>query len=165
MLKYSIYILFLYFITVNPSISEVRKMYKKASKSKEATIELHSKLATLKSTDNYILLAYKAASLTLMAKHAKGFKSKKSYFKEGATLLESIIVKHPNDLELRFIRLTIQENSPKIVRYKKNINDDKLFIYSNLKTNKDLKLKENIKVYVLESKSFSTEEKNVISKL
>jgi len=165
MFKLLTVISFFFLISMNPSISEVRKMYKKASKSKEATIELHSKLASIKNNDNYILHAYKAASLTLMAKYAKGIKNKKNYFKEGVLLLESIVAKHPNNLELRFIRLTIQENSPKIVKYKNNINKDKVFIIKNLNSNNDLRLKANIKGYVLESKSFSTEEKNVISKL
>ena len=150
---------------VNPSITEIRELYIKASLSKINAEAFHSKLQSVSNKDDNTLVAYKAASLTLMAKYAKGIKNKKIFFREGVFLLESLITKHPKDIELRFIRLTIQENAPKIVKYKKNISEDKSLIINSLNNVKNKALKTYIKSYVLESKAFSDKEKNVISKL
>ncbi len=140
-------------------------MYKEAPNSKEITLQLVKELETIKKTDAAVLVAYKAASLTLLAKNSKGVKSKKAYFKEGVTLLEFIISENPKNIELRFIRLTIQEKTPKFLKYKANISEDKSFIYNQLKNVKNSNLRAYIKGYVLQSKLFSIEEKNVISEL
>ena len=165
MLKGLLYSFFCILFLVNPSITEIRKLYKKASLSKVNAEAFHSKFENIANTDDKILVAYKAASLTLMAKYAKGIKNKKIFFRDGALLLESLIAKYPKDIELRFIRLTIQENAPKIVKYKKNISEDKSLIVNGLNSLKNTALKTYIKSYVLQSKSFSDQEKNVISKL
>ncbi len=165
MLKQFIYISFLSFFFTSPSISEIRELYKEAPNSKKITLQLVKELEAIKRTDKAVLVAYKAASLTLLAKASKGAKSKKIYFKEGVELLEFIISKNPKNIELRFIRLTIQEKSPKFLKYKEHINEDKLFIYNHLKSVKDSNLQAYIKGYVLQSKLFSIEEKNVISEL
>ncbi len=165
MLKHLIYISFLSFFFTSPSISKIRELYKEAPNSKEITLQLVKELETIKKTDNAVLVAYKAASLTLLAKNSKGAKIKKEYFNKGKELLEFIISKNPKNIELRFIRLTIQEKTPKFLKYKEYISEDKRFIYNHLKSVTDRDLKDYIKEFVLESKSFSIEEKNVISEL
>ncbi|MCF6346971.1 MAG: hypothetical protein L3J20_01560 [Flavobacteriaceae bacterium] len=165
MLKQIIYISFFSFFLSNPSISEIRELYKEAPNSQKITLQLVKELETIKKTDNAVLVGYKAASLTLLAKNSKGVKTKKGYFKEGKELLEFIISKNPKNIELRFIRLTIQEKTPKFLKYKEHINEDKSFIYNQLKNVKDSNLQTYIKGFVLQSKSFSIEEKNVISEL
>jgi len=165
MTKLTFYILLLLAIAFNPSISEIRTLYTKASNSEEDAKELYLKLENIKKTDDATFVGYKAASLTVKAKHENKIKDKKAYFKEGALLLEYIIEKNPNNIELRLIRLSIQENSPKLLKYKMNINEDKTFIYSQLPHVKNKSLKNHIKGYVSKSEAFTTEEKTVISKL
>ena len=165
MLKYILYISFITFLLLKPSILEVRDLYKKGAASKEVASQMYKELSTIKESDGHVFVAYKAAALTLVAKHAKKIKDKKEYFKRGAALLEKTITGYPNDIELRFIRLSIQQNSPKILKYKGDISKDKSYIFDNLATIKNKDLKSYIKTYVLESKSFSAAEKNVISKL
>lgn len=164
-MKYILYISFLSFFFTSPSISKIRELYKEAPNSKEITLQLVKELETIKKTDNPVLVGYKAASLTLLAKNSKGAKTKKTYFKKGKELLEFIISKNPKNIELRFIRLTIQEKTPKFLKYKDHINEDKFFIYNQLISVKNSNLKNYIKEFVLQSKSFSIEEKNVISEL
>ena len=165
MIKYILYISFISTLLLKPSITEVRDMYKNGSNSKVVASKLHTELENIKESDGHVFMAYKAATLTLVAKHAEKVKDKKKYFNDGATLLEKIIASQPNDIELRFIRLSIQQNSPKILKYKSNITKDKSYIFDRLKNLKDKDLKTYIKTYVLQSKSFSTAEKNVISGL
>lgn len=152
-------------ITVNPSLEEVRGLYKKSAKSKIVALQLYKKLENVKQDKNAVLLAYKGASITLKAKYTKGIKNKKKLFKQGVVILEKQIAKQPNHIELRLIRLSIQENIPKILKYKKHIFQDKKFIQNNFKKVKNKKLKNYIKEFVLQSKSFSEEEKILFSEL
>ena len=49
-------------------------------------------------------------------------------FKKGAELLESSISHEPSNIELRFLRLIIQENAPPILHYNTQIENDCLLI-------------------------------------
>ncbi len=165
MFKAILYIAFISLFVGQLSVSELRELYVKASDSKEISDQFSEKLKDVKKTDKAVLVAYKAAALTLKAKHAKKIKDKKAYFKEGAALLEYVIAKNPNDIELRVIRLSIQENSPKVLKYRAKKSEDAAYIYKHLKSVSNQAKKNYIKAFVLQSKSFSTEEKNVISEL
>jgi len=164
-MKSIVYISIFSFLFSNPSVSEIRELYKDAANSLEITQQLHAKLEVINKTDKAVLVAYKGASLILLAKNSKGTKIKKVYFKEGIELLEYSVSKNLKNIELRFIRLTIQEKSPKFLKYKKNISEDKSFINNQLKSVKNSNLRAYIKEYVLQSNIFTIEEKNVISKL
>ncbi len=68
--------------------------------------------------------AYKGALIAKQAEFAKSAVEKVKLFKSGVKLLEAEIAKQPNNLELRFLRLAIQENCPKILKYNSNITSD-----------------------------------------
>lgn len=52
-------------------------------------------------------------------------------FKEGKALLEKSISAEPTNPEFRFLRLIIQENAPKMLKYNQNIAEDAKFIQQN----------------------------------
>lgn len=58
---------------------------------------------------------------------------KLNLFKIGRQQLEQAIKKDSLNPELRFIRLMIQENSPKIVNYHNNLNQDAAYLRRNYK--------------------------------
>ena len=87
--------------------------------------------------------------------------SKISRFKEGAKLLEATLKSDPNNIEIRMIRLSIQEDVPGITGYKKNIKEDKKFITAHY-SEQNAALKEYLKNFVLQSKSFSEKEKQFV---
>lgn len=72
--------------------------------------------------------AYKGALLMKKADLIKGPGEKLKMFKEGHELLEKQIAAKSNDAELRFIRLCVQENAPKIVKYSGQIEEDKAVV-------------------------------------
>jgi hypothetical protein len=55
-------------------------------------------------------------------------KERLKLFKEGKAKLEAAIANAPDNTELHFLRLSIQEHSPKIVDYKKNLEADKAYV-------------------------------------
>lgn len=84
------------------------------------------------------------------ASFIKGAGNKVKMFKSGALLLEEEIKGNPGNIEYRFIRLSIQENAPKVLKYNKNLNEDKKLIlegYHRL----DPDLKKVIKNYAVGS--------------
>ena len=69
-MKASLFIFILFIGLFSPSITKVRADYKNAFNSKEATLQLNKDLTKVKKTDEKLLVAYKGAVLTLMAKYS-----------------------------------------------------------------------------------------------
>jgi len=146
---------------VNPDLASIRKMYPDVAKSEANAKEFTEKLAGIANSDDKILVAYKAASILVDSKFESLIGSKISRFKEGAKLLEATLKSDPNNIEIRMIRLSIQEDVPGITGYKKNIKEDKKFITTHYAEQSGA-LKEYLKDFVLQSKSFSEKEKQFV---
>lgn len=112
------------------SLSELRTDFENASKSANNVSILYNKLNDY-SGDNQTIVAYKGASKILKARYIKDKQTKKQYFTDGATLINNSIKKDSKDVENRLIRLIIQENIPKFIKYNQNIQEDKAFIVEN----------------------------------
>ena len=61
-------------------------------------------------------------------------KAKLNTFKSGHKFLEAEILKAPDDIEFRFLRLVVQESAPKILNYNQNKQEDKLLIINKYKS-------------------------------
>ncbi len=145
-------------------ITSVRKLYKATVLSKIQTEVLYKKLQPVVKKDNKVLVAYKGAVTALIAKKQKGVKAKKVFFKRGVALIEYAVKEKPNNIEIRFVRLTVQQNAPKFLKYNKQISEDKNFIIKQYKFIKSTSLKKYILDYILQSKHFSEEEKSLFSR-
>lgn len=144
-------------------LSDIRQSYKTAAQNEDQVLAFYQKLTTVSKNDSAALIAYKGASIALKAKYAKTLKGKKNGFIEGVNYIEYAIETNPNSIEPRFVRLGIQENTPKILRYKDAIPEDKTFILKQFQYISSNNLKNHIKDYILQSEIFTTEEKSVIS--
>ena len=69
-------------------------------------------------------MAYLGTMKMKKAEYLKTPKDKLAVFKEGKWLLENAIVKNNKNAEYRFLRLIIQENAPKVLKYNANIKED-----------------------------------------
>lgn len=137
-------------------LTTLRNSYTQANSSNTNTQSFIT-TAGKQSGSNATILGYKAAAKIMEAKIAK--KGRPALVKEGATSLESVIAKNPNNMELRVIRLSIQENLPKIVGYRSSIKTDKTYILANY-SKQSADLKSYIKKYAAQSKSLTLEEKS-----
>ncbi|KAF2511284.1 hypothetical protein [Flavobacterium foetidum] len=144
-----------------PDLASIRKIYPDVAKSEANAKEFIDKLAGISNNDEKILVAYKAASILVDSKFEKKIGEKIERFKEGAKLLEATIKSDPSNIEMRMIRLSIQEDVPAITGYKKNIKEDKKFITAHYAAHTGA-LKEYLKDFVLQSKSFSEKEKQFV---
>lgn len=157
--------LFLAVLCVNAQdlhLKNVRALYKEAAHDKSKVEELNIMLASVTKKSSPELLAYKGAAIALRSKKAKALKTKKQLFIEGISLVELSIKNDSKNIENRFIRLGIQENTPKLLKYKGQIPEDKAYLLKHLKNVRSKQLHKDIKEYILQSKVFSDQEKAVI---
>jgi hypothetical protein len=140
-------------------LSQIRAEYPEAAKNEEKANKLYESLSAITKEDDKVLVAYKGAVSTIMAQFGKGIKEKTDLFKEGRDLLEYAVKAAPENIEIRCIRMSVQENSPKIVGYRDNIEDDKKFILTNYKHTRSKEVKKFVKNYALQSEAFDESEK------
>jgi hypothetical protein len=150
-------------LTADVNIAEVRQLYKEADLSEQNAVILLHKLEIITKSDDKVLVAYKGAVTSIIAKYEKGVKLKKSAFKNGVTLVEYAVSSDSENIEIRFVRLSVQQNSPKFLNYNKEIEEDKKYILNNFDQISSIELKSYIGDYILHSNNFTEEEKNVIS--
>ncbi|TYB75705.1 hypothetical protein ES675_03925 [Bizionia algoritergicola] len=141
----------------------MRQSYKEAAQSQELVDAFYKSMQIVSKTDAMALVAYKGAAIALKARSAKTLKEKKDGFIEGIGYLEYAIETEPNNIEPRFVRLGIQENTPKILKYKDAIEDDKQFILKQYHYISSSNLKNHIKDFILQSTVFTDEEKQTIT--
>ena len=160
-MKFLFFIFYFLFSFSNPDISEVRKLYPNAANSEVTSKVFLLKLSDVTYESNKILVAYKGSAITISAKFQKKISDKIKSFKEGAKLVEFAIESEPNNIEIRLIRLSIQENVPKIVKYNKNKKEDAAYILAHYSEQSNA-LKAYLKSFIVQSKSFSSDEKQTI---
>lgn len=77
-------------------------------------------------------LAYLGALETIWAKYASNPFSKLGTFYNGKEKIETAVKKAPDNLEIRYLRLSIQKSAPGFLGYDDNIKTDELFLKNNL---------------------------------
>ncbi len=127
----------------NISLEKLRKEFHFLNTDSVQVALLEKEALLYKGNDNTIL-CYKGAISAAMAKHSSNNKEKMQKFKDGKNQIEQCIAKDSNNVELRFLRYTIQTNSPKVLGYNKQAPADKKYILANLNSVKDATLRRNI---------------------
>lgn len=127
-------------LTVVFVLSFSKAEFFKAMESSDAKLIVSIEQKVASSSESDEKRAYYGAILMKSADFQKTPGEKLKKFKQGKELLESVIASNPNQVEYRFLRLMVQENAPKIVKYDQNIEEDCKLIKSNLsKVSSELK--------------------------
>jgi hypothetical protein len=125
-------------------VDEARKLYPKSGNNKEVCKKLYDMLAQIDEKNQNLLLGYKGAVMAEMAKHSKEAPQKLKFFKEGKRKLDQAIINDFENIELRFLRLSIQLHTPEILHYNGQISGDRAYIEGNLDKVKNENLKKSI---------------------
>jgi len=96
--------------------------------------DIDSELKILDKNTSSSKEAYEGALMMKKSGLLKKAKDKMDLFKAGRKKLELVIKAEPENAEWRFLRLMIQENAPKAVNYRSEIETDSKFILNNFKT-------------------------------
>ena len=104
----------------------VRKNYEQAAGNKSSCQKLIGGLAA--NIASNVHLAYLGALQTIWAKHVSGPVAKLKTFNKGKQNLEAAVKADPHNVEIRFLRLSVQQHAPSFLDYDDDIKADKAFI-------------------------------------
>lgn len=150
------------FLLSSSGIKDLRDLFQNASQNEKNALLFNEMTQKDLGIEKNLLLAYEGASETLLAKFGSSPAEKLKLFKSGKEKIENAVAAEPSNIEIKLIRLIIQNNAPAMLRYSNNIAEDKSFILSNFK-NADADVKEYILKVGKESGIFSQEELNTIN--
>jgi hypothetical protein len=136
----------------DPSIGFVRTKFHNATSSEKICKDLIKLLEPYSEKNKPLFLGYKGGATMLMAKHVINPISKFSYFKKGRNMLENAIKADNSNVELRFLRYTIQNNVPSFLGYNGQLAKDELFLKQSVGNVRDAELKKIITYYLKQKK-------------
>lgn len=157
-----LWLFFLLWFTI-PGLKDVRALYPAAIESEAASESFYNLLKDIPENADPRLVAYKGAALTLVARFKKSAKEKSKTFRAGAKLIEHAVERAPNDIEVRFVRLSVQQHAPRFLKYNEAVLSDKHYVVSQVKLMQPGALKNYISDYILKSDKFTDEEKAQIA--
>jgi hypothetical protein len=134
-------------------IQTVREIYAKAADNEALADKLYQWLRKQDLSNQAILLAYLGASEALKAKNAFFPFVKLDYIQQAQATFAQAVKLAPEDIEIRFLRLTIEANTPNFLGFSSNVDADKALIIKNIRTSEThLAMKQAIADYLLKSK-------------
>jgi adenylate kinase family enzyme len=137
---------------------ELRQNLSKAFNDEAVSDRLFSKVKDQNFTSPE-LMAYVGGIWISQSRHVFLF-DKMHHFNKGTEILDAAIRAKPDDVEMRFLRMTIQINAPGFLRYGDNLEEDKRFVLKNYKSAPKV-MQQKIIDFVKKSDAFSAEEKNL----
>lgn len=144
----------------NITIEEVRVLYQKSSNEEILCKKLIDNLQFFNENNHPCFAAYRACATMIMAKFAISPINKLSKFNNGKYLLEKCIASEEQNIEIRFLRFTVQCNAPKFLGYYSSLKADKFFLLNSVSKMKDLQLKNMIVSFLKSSVYLTQTEKN-----
>jgi hypothetical protein len=126
--------------TALPDIVQVRNMYARAPSTENNCKALMELLNPINEKQHPLLGGYKGCATMIMAKHAFNPFTKLSHFNKGKKILEQAIASDTANVELRYLRFTVQTNAPAFLGYNGKLTADRAFLQRNLPQVKDASL-------------------------
>ncbi|MEM9981747.1 MAG: hypothetical protein AAF734_04565 [Bacteroidota bacterium] len=111
---------------------EIRKAYSRASDSAAATQQLEQLIKQQSQQHHPVILAYKAVVEALKAKFVWLPFQKMSHLNTMRNLFYKAVEGEENNIEIRFLRFSIQANLPAILMQSPNLKEDKSVIIENI---------------------------------
>ena len=145
-------------------LAKIRTLYGKIAEAPEKTPSLRLLIEQLPNESEPLRMAYRAAGKALEARETWLPWEKLRHFKEAMALFETIIQQFPTQIEVRFLRYTIQSNTPSLLGLSVNIADDKQTIARYIQTDTtDNYMKKAIAKHLLAHEKFTAIEKDILS--
>ena len=111
------------------SLEVVRSNYQLALKDKDICLSMIEQLEN--NPESNVHLAYLGAFQTIWANHIFNPISKLNAFNKGKKNIDKAVNLSPNDVEIIFIRHSVQKNCPGFLGYNDNLKEDEKFLAKN----------------------------------
>ncbi len=146
LLKYKIYLLSAFCLSLvtigfsaaiysvdvaEPNLHQIRKLLVTAIDSKKTTDSLYTNLENMKER-SALLNGYIGTLEALKAKHAWNPYFKVKYLNSSEKTFVKAVTRDPHNIEIRFMRFSIEHNVPGFLGYNKNLTSDRIEIIKQL---------------------------------
>ncbi|MCE1202138.1 MAG: hypothetical protein LWX09_08585 [Bacteroidia bacterium] len=118
--------------SIASNLEKARKLFFRIEESRNNALELQHITAQGVKNGNLLLTGYHAVATANLALHTIMPISKYNYFRQGRDMIEDAILQMPDNVELRFLRLTIQIGTPAFLNYNHHIATDREMILAHL---------------------------------
>ncbi len=125
------------------SLKIIRELFNEAVKN-EASRDEFCELMEAQPEKEPILMAYKGSAKALEAKEGWNPLSRIGHLKDADRLFEKAIEKEPKNIEIRFLRFSVQYYIPKWLGLSDNLDEDKSVIVKNIQDYKKLNIDEGV---------------------
>lgn len=125
-------LLFFNLVWANNDVETLRKVFVSASQDALKAKALYAYFDKKKNITGATELAYKGATIALMAKFSSGPHTKLKYVNKAIEIINEAVKKEPENFEIRYLRFSVERNLPAILNSSKNIDKDLEIIYSYL---------------------------------
>jgi hypothetical protein len=123
-------------------LDKIRGLYRRAAEIKQDAAQLNQLMLQVDSgSAGPVLFCYKGANEMIQAKYSLNPVVKLEKFNKGKELIKKAFNRDTLNLEIRFIRYSIQSNLPAFLGYHDEFNKDKKFLLDYTGDNKDPQLK------------------------
>jgi hypothetical protein len=129
-------------------LNDARKSVVSIFQDEQACKDMNARFAAVSVKGQPLLMGYKGAVVMARGRHSANPFEKLSTFNEGRALLDSAIALEPRSVELRFLRLSIQVNVPKLLGYSGQIAEDRAFIDRNLASVKSEDFRQRVNTFI-----------------
>jgi hypothetical protein len=153
-----------------PDLKKIREDYIASINSSEKAETLCAQLQAVKNPDA-LIMAYLGSAQAIKAKHAWNPVNKMSFLNQGFKTINQAVAKDPNNLEVRFLRFSLQYYVPGFLGYSKNLDNDKEKIISllqnqrNTNLNVDKKIIKDMVNFMIDSKKCDAKEIEILKKV
>ena len=115
-----------------PDINELRELLLKGSENKEQAKQLFGKVGNYEGHDP-LTIGYKGAAFALKAKHGGNPLNKLRNVKKAQVFFATAISAAPQNPEVRFLRYSVEAQTPARLNLSKHLTEDKNFLIQALK--------------------------------
>lgn len=131
------------------SPDEIRHELVFESFDKQQIMSFHEKMEQLQNPEP-LILAYQGVSEALMAKVRWDPFRKLSHLSDAREMLDEAIERDANNIEIRFLRFSLEYHVPSILRINEHLVEDKQVMLTNLRLLDQFELNDDMVQYILE---------------
>jgi hypothetical protein len=149
-------------------LDQIRQTYKNAKDDSSQITQLKNLLTEFEKSDHSqaLCIAYQGALAALEAKNAWLPFTKLTYLQSALDIFRKAVRLAPDNIEVRFLRITVQKNIPAFLGLDAHIEEDKMKILNHIHDEStDLPMRKVIAVYLLQNLSFTPSEKQILENI
>ncbi|MDN5203819.1 hypothetical protein QQ008_20680 [Fulvivirgaceae bacterium BMA10] len=143
------------------SLAEIREEFYEATIDSKIAVTLFQKIEKI-NDPSPLVLAYKGATQAILTKTVWNPITKLSLLKASRNNFNKAVIKDELNLEIRFLRFSVQHHIPVYLGFSKNLKEDKHHILNNLTQFSNLSLSKRVLNYIfkflIDSERYTQEE-------